>query len=49
MKIRRALGLAMLGCALFGSPVVVQAAINANNLGAFSCSLPIFYLCTFAT
>jgi isoamylase len=34
MKIRRALGLAMLGCALFGSPVVVQAAINANNLGA---------------
>jgi len=34
MKIRHALGLAMLGCALFGSPVVVQAAINANNLGA---------------
>ena len=34
MKVRRAIGLAMLGCALLGSPVVVQAAINANNLGA---------------
>ncbi|WP_426342146.1 alpha-amylase family glycosyl hydrolase [Pseudoduganella sp. S-14] len=34
MRIHRALGVAMLGCALLGSPLVVQAAINANNLGA---------------
>ncbi|WP_426344622.1 alpha-amylase family glycosyl hydrolase [Pseudoduganella sp. R-32] len=34
MKVRRALGLATLGCAMLGSPLVVRAAINANNLGA---------------
>ena len=33
MKLRRALGVAMLGCALLGSPVV-DAAINASKLGA---------------
>jgi isoamylase len=33
MKIRRALGVAMLGCALLGSPLA-HAAINASNLGA---------------
>ncbi|WP_028102896.1 isoamylase [Pseudoduganella violaceinigra] len=33
MKVRRALGVAMLGCALFGSPAI-HAAINASKLGA---------------